>query len=82
MKMMTIPLTIKQIEMLVKASESKGLSEAARLLNLSPSAISKGLAALEENLGVALIKRTTRNFQLTEAGVIFCCESIKIIRRI
>ncbi|ECD5489190.1 LysR family transcriptional regulator, partial [Salmonella enterica subsp. enterica serovar Ouakam] len=53
---MTIPLTIKQIEMLVKASESKGLSEAARLLNLSPSAISKGLAALEENLGVALIK--------------------------
>ncbi|EPK1067867.1 helix-turn-helix domain-containing protein, partial [Klebsiella pneumoniae] len=49
---MTIPLTIKQIEMLVKISEGKGLSEAARLLNLSPSAVSKGLAVMEENLGV------------------------------
>ncbi|ECC5265293.1 LysR family transcriptional regulator, partial [Salmonella enterica] len=76
---MTIPLTIKQIEMLVKASESKGLSEAARLLNLSPSAISKGLAALEENLGVALIKRTTRNFQLTEAGEFFVARASKLL---
>lgn len=59
---MTIPLTIKQIEMLVKISEGKGLSEAARLLNLSPSAVSKGLAVMEENLGVPLIQRTTRSF--------------------
>lgn len=68
---MTIPLTIKQIEMLVKISEGKGLSEAARLLNLTPSAISKGLAVMEENLGVPLIQRTTRTFQLTEAGEYF-----------
>lgn len=62
--MMTIPLTIKQIEMLVKASESKGLSEAARLLNLSPSAISKGLAALEENLVLLLLSEQPEIFSL------------------
>lgn len=59
---MTIPLTIKQIEMLVKISEGKGLSEAARLLNLSPSAVSKGLAVMEENLGVPLIKEQPAHF--------------------
>lgn len=76
---MTIPLTIRQVEILVKTSESKGLSEAARLLDLSPSAISKGISALEENLGVKLIKRTTRNFQLTEAGKFFVDRSSELL---
>jgi len=77
---MTIPLTIKQIEMLVKISEGKGLSEAARLLNLSPSAISKGLAVMEENLGVPLIQRTTRTFQLTEAGEYFVSRASELLK--
>ncbi|EOC0041271.1 LysR family transcriptional regulator [Cronobacter turicensis] len=77
---MTIPLTIKQIEMLVKISEGKGLSEAARLLNLSPSAISKGLAVMEENLGVALIQRTTRSFKLTEAGEYFVARASELLK--
>lgn len=68
---MTIPLTVKQLEMLVKVSEGQSLSDAARLLNLSPSAISKGLAAMEESLGVSLIQRTTRTVRLTEAGEFF-----------
>ncbi|MGY6028539.1 LysR family transcriptional regulator [Phytobacter sp. AG2a] len=77
---MPIPLTIKQIEMLVKISEGKGLSEAARLLNLSPSAISKGLAVMEENLGVPLIQRTTRTFQLTEAGEYFVSRASELLK--
>ncbi len=77
---MTIPLTIKQIEMLVKISEGKGLSEAARLLNLSPSAVSKGLAVMEENLGVPLIQRTTRSFQLTEAGEYFVSRASDLLK--
>lgn len=77
---MTIPLTIKQIEMLVKISEGKGLSEAARLLNLSPSAVSKGLAVMEENLGVPLIQRTTRSFQLTEAGEYFVSRASALLK--
>ena len=77
---MTIPLTIKQIEMLVKISEGKGLSEAARLLNLSPSAVSKGLAVMEGNLGVPLIQRTTRSFQLTEAGEYFVSRATELLK--
>ncbi|WP_312689420.1 LysR family transcriptional regulator [Kosakonia sp.] len=77
---MPIPLTIKQIEMLVKISEGKGLSEAARLLNLSPSAVSKALAVMEENLGVPLIQRTTRTFQLTDAGEYFVSRATELLK--
>lgn len=76
---MTIPLTIKQIEMLVKISEGKGVSEAARLLNLTPSAVSKGLAVMEEKLGVSLIQRTTRTFQLTDAGEYFVSRASELL---
>ncbi|HIC1790549.1 TPA: LysR family transcriptional regulator [Escherichia coli] len=61
-------LSIKQLEILVKIHECGGISEAARHLNISPSAISKNLAGLESQLGITLIKRTTRTLKLTEAG--------------
>lgn len=61
-------LSIKQLEIFVKIHESGGISEAAKHLNMSPSAISKNLTGLESQLGVTLIKRTTRTLKLTEAG--------------
>lgn len=48
--------------------EQQSLSAAARRLNLSPSAISKYLAGLEDGLGVRLLNRTTRRLGLTEVG--------------
>lgn len=41
---------------------------AAAELNLSPSALSHLIAALEKRLGVRLFQRTTRSVSLTEAG--------------
>ncbi|MFN3461851.1 MAG: LysR family transcriptional regulator, partial [Oceanibaculum sp.] len=48
--------------------EEESLIGASRKLALSPSAISKNLAALEEELGARLLNRTTRRVSLTEAG--------------
>lgn len=61
-------LSVKQLEILVKIVECGSISEAARQLNISPSAISKNLSGLESQLGVTLVKRTTRTLKLTEAG--------------
>ncbi len=56
------------IEAFIAVSESNGFARAARRLNLSTSAITRHVAALEERLGVRLLNRTTRAVSLTDAG--------------
>jgi DNA-binding transcriptional LysR family regulator len=53
------------------AAASGNLSEAARGLGLSPMAASRRLAALEADLGVRLMHRTTRSLSLTAEGEAF-----------
>ncbi|MCB1049026.1 MAG: LysR family transcriptional regulator [Acidobacteria bacterium] len=51
--------------------EAGSFVRAAKILRQPKSRVSRNLAALEEQLGVQLIYRTTRRFQLTEAGRLF-----------
>ncbi|MGF1464070.1 MAG: LysR family transcriptional regulator [Maricaulaceae bacterium] len=51
-----------------KAAESGSLTAAAEALTLSQSAVSRQIAALEEQLGVALFHRHARGLTLTEQG--------------
>ena len=50
--------------------EEKSISRAAIRLNLTQSAVSHGLKRLEEQLGVLLIERGNRPFNLTEQGLL------------
>jgi DNA-binding transcriptional LysR family regulator len=47
------------------------LSAAGRALGLSPATISRRISSLEEELGVQLVDRTSRNLKVTEAGQAF-----------
>lgn len=58
----------KQLEVFIKIVECNNFSIAAQKLNLTPSSVSRSLSKLEEQLGVVLLKRTTRNIVLTDAG--------------
>ncbi|MEP9387480.1 LysR family transcriptional regulator [Mesorhizobium sp. KR9-304] len=60
-----------EIEAFVRVVERGTLSDAARLLGMTPSAISKLLGRLEDRLGARLINRTTRRLQLTAEGAAF-----------
>jgi DNA-binding transcriptional LysR family regulator len=52
----------------IRTVEAGNFSAAARELNISPSAISKQIARLEQRLGVTLFVRNSRGLNLTEAG--------------
>jgi DNA-binding transcriptional LysR family regulator len=52
----------------VAVAETKGFRAAGQRLGLSHSAVSQALRRLEERLGVALVRRTTRSAHLTEEG--------------
>jgi len=56
------------LRLFVMISESGSLSRAAQLARTTPSTVSRRIAALEDELGVSLISRTTRRLALTEAG--------------
>lgn len=48
-----------------------GFAPAARALRVSPSAVTRAVAALEGRYGVALFHRTTRSVRLTDEGAAF-----------
>ena len=52
----------------VEVARRGGFSAAARSLNLSTTAASRQVGELERMLGVTLLRRTTRQVSLTEAG--------------
>ena len=62
--------------------KSGSLSAAAREFNVTPSAVSKWLAQLEERLGVRLVARNTRRFSLTQEGEIYLAEGQRILGEI
>ncbi|QWT21591.1 LysR family transcriptional regulator [Bacillus sp. NP157] len=59
---------IHLMRVFVAVGEEESFAAASRRLDLSPAAVSRAIATLEEDLGVNLLARTTRNVKLTEAG--------------
>ena len=60
--------TLSTVEAFVRSAETGSFSAAARKLSLTPAAVSKSVAKLEDSLGARLFQRTTRRLTLTEAG--------------
>ncbi len=59
------------VRIFVITLQTGSLSAAARSLGLSPATISRRISALEEELGVQLLDRTSRRLTATESGIIF-----------
>ncbi|MBB5709833.1 LysR family transcriptional regulator [Sphingomonas xinjiangensis] len=64
-------IRLDDLAVLVEAVRQGSLSAAGRRLGLTPVAASRGLAALEAELGVRLVHRTTRSLSLTPEGEAF-----------
>lgn len=59
---------LEAMTVFVTVAELEGFAPAARRLGLSPSAVTRMVAALEAHLGTRLLQRTTRSVALTDAG--------------
>ena len=56
------------IETFLAVANGGSLASAAKALRLTPSAVSRSIARLEQRLGVTLLRRTTRSLALTAEG--------------
>ena len=59
---------IDAMQAFVTVADLQGFAPAARKLGLSPSGVTRLIAALEERLGARLLQRTTRSVTLTDVG--------------
>ncbi|KAA0698475.1 LysR family transcriptional regulator [Neorhizobium sp. P12A] len=71
-----------EMEVFVRVVHEGGFSKAARSLDLTPSAVSKLIARLEERLGARLLVRTTRSLTLTDEGRAFFEASGRILQEV
>jgi DNA-binding transcriptional LysR family regulator len=63
----------------VRVVEAGGFSVVARELNMTQSAVSKQVAALESHLGAKLLTRTTRSIALTDDGERYFEEARRLV---
>jgi DNA-binding transcriptional LysR family regulator len=59
------------LKLFIEVSQLGSFAAVARKLNLDPSSVSRSIALLEEQLGLRLFQRTTRQLVLTEAGELY-----------
>ncbi|GGP26000.1 LysR family transcriptional regulator [Silvimonas amylolytica] len=59
---------VSELAAFMAVAEQRSFRAAARLLDVSPSALSHAMRVLEERLGARLLNRTTRSVALTQAG--------------
>ncbi len=71
--------TESDMTVFVEVIKLGSFSKAAHRLGVSPAAVSKRIAALEDRLGARLIHRTTRHLSLTDAGAAYFEAAARIL---
>lgn len=68
---------LRTLKTFISVAEHASFAEAGRRMNMSPTTVSRAIAALEAELGVQLLRRTTRSVRLTDEGADFLarCQS-------
>ncbi|MDP1773533.1 MAG: LysR family transcriptional regulator [Methylobacter sp.] len=66
----------------VAVAEEQSFAGGARRLNMSPPAVTRAIAALEDRLGIKLLTRTTRYVRVTDAGQRYLEDARRIINEV
>lgn len=74
-------MTLEQLRIFVAVAEHEHVTQAARHLNLTQSATSAAVAALEQRYATKLFDRIGRRIALTDAGRLFLIEARAVLAR-
>lgn len=74
-------MTFEQLRVFVAVAEREHITRASEFLNLTQSAVSSAIAALESDFGLKFFNRIGRGISLTEAGKVFLVEAHAILAR-
>jgi len=74
-------MTLEQLRIFVVVAEHEHVTQAARDLNMTQSATSAAIAALEGRSGIKLFDRIGRRIALTDAGRLFLVEAKAVLQR-
>jgi DNA-binding transcriptional LysR family regulator len=70
---------ITLLRLFIEVADQGSFSAAARSTRATPSAVSRQISRLEEDLGTRLLQRTTRQQVLTEAGEVYLRHARQIV---
>lgn len=68
-----------EMQVFLRVVEAGNFSEAARLMRMTPSTVSKMIGRIETRLGVRLLERSTRRLSLTVEGQIYYERSLALL---
>lgn len=71
--------SFSDLNLFALVARNRNLAAAARELGVTPPAVSKRLAQLEQRLGVRLVNRTTRRLSLTPEGELYLANGSRIL---
>jgi DNA-binding transcriptional LysR family regulator len=74
-------MTLEQLRIFVAVAERQHVTQAAHEINITQSAASSAIAALEERYAVKLFDRIGRRIELTDAGRTFLTEARGVLAR-
>lgn len=75
-------MDLRQLRYLVALAEERNFTRAAAREHIAQPALSQQLRRLEDELGLVLVERTTRQMQLTEAGELLVARARRILAEV
>lgn len=75
-------MDLNDIAVFARVVEAGSFTAAARLLGMPKTTVSRRIAALEREVGVRLLQRTTRSLNMTDAGRLYYEQSSQALRTI
>ena len=73
-------IDLKDASYFLRLCQTKNLTQSAKILNISPSTLSRIISRLEDYLGVSLCKRDPKGIEITKEGYLFAAFAKKCLK--